>query len=174
METPSSATHGNCGGSCGWVPVGGNGLCLRGHSKGRWSGGSLRRCLAPVGQGALPGCGFDAVCPAGKGTAEWRAGFWRVAEGSRVSERFPHQETSTGAPGDGFAKSQLSVPPAAFSSPTIPQGGTAGSTRTRSRVQDRLSSKCNSLEEDLERRAPAKTLAWPVVDQIQNALKFRL
>ena len=42
------------------------------------------------------------------------------------------------------------------------------------RVQDRLSSKCNSLEEDLERRAPAKPLAGPVVDQIQNALKFRL
>ena len=39
---------------------------------------------------------------------------------------------------------------------------------------DRLSSKCNSLEEDLERRAPAKPLAGPVVDQIQNALKFRL
>ena len=80
METPSSATHGNCGGSCGWVPVGGNGLCLRGHSKGRWSGGSLRRCLAPVGQGALLGCVFDAVCPAGKGAAEWRAVFWRIAE----------------------------------------------------------------------------------------------
>ena len=40
----------------------------------------MRRCLAPVGQGALPGCGFDAVCPAGKGAAEWRAVFWRIAE----------------------------------------------------------------------------------------------
>ena len=58
--------------------------------------------------------------------------------------------------------------------PDHPAGRTAGSARTRSRGQDRLSSKCNSLEEDLERRAPAKPLAGPVVDQIQNALKFRL
>ena len=38
----------------------------------------------------------------------------------------------------------------------------------------RLSSKCNSLEEDLERRAPANTLARPAVDQIKDALKLRL
>ena len=41
-------------------------------------------------------------------------------------------------------------------------------------VVGRLSSKCNSLEEDLERRAPAKPLAGPVVDQIKDALKLRL
>ena len=34
----------------------------------------------PAGQGALPVCAFDAVCPAGKGAAEWRAVFWCVAE----------------------------------------------------------------------------------------------
>ena len=39
---------------------------------------------------------------------------------------------------------------------------------------DRLSSKCNSLEEDLERRAPVESLAGPVVDQIKDALKLRL
>ena len=38
----------------------------------------------------------------------------------------------------------------------------------------RLSSKYNSLEEDIERRTPAKTLAWPAVDQIKDALKLRL
>ena len=38
----------------------------------------------------------------------------------------------------------------------------------------RLSSKCNSLEEDIERRAPVETLAGPVVDQIKDALKLRL
>ena len=42
----------------------------------------------PAGQGALPVCGVDAVCPAGKSAAEWRAGSWRVTEGSEVSERF--------------------------------------------------------------------------------------
>ena len=38
----------------------------------------------------------------------------------------------------------------------------------------RLSSKCNSLEEDIERRAPVESLARPVVDQIKDALKLRL
>ena len=48
----------------------------------------------PAGQGALPVCGVDAVCPAGKSAAEWRAGSWRVTEGSEVSERFAHQGLS--------------------------------------------------------------------------------
>ena len=38
----------------------------------------------------------------------------------------------------------------------------------------RLSSKCNSLEEDIERRAPVETFAGPVVDQIKDALKLCL
>ena len=61
--------------------------------------------------------------------------------------------------------------------PTALEAGTAGpagSARTRSRVQGRLSSKCNSLEEDIERRAPVEPLAGPVVDQIKDALKLRL
>ena len=37
-----------------------------------------------------------------------------------------------------------------------------------------MSSKCNSLEEDIERRAPVESLAGPVVDQIKDALKLRL
>ena len=41
-------------------------------------------------------------------------------------------------------------------------------------AQGRLSSKCNSLEEDIERRAPVETFAGPVVDQIKDALKLRL
>ena len=72
------------------------------------------------------------------------------------------------------AKAQLSSLPAAASFPRHPAGRTAGSARTRSRVQGRLSSKCNSLEEDIERRAPVETFAGPVVDQIKDALKLRL
>ena len=36
-------------------------------------------------------CAFDAVCPAGKGAAKWRAGYGRVAEKSGSSKRFAHQ-----------------------------------------------------------------------------------
>ena len=58
----------------------------------------------------------------------------------------------------------------------------AGETETMAAVSQkgilkglgRLSSKCNSLEEDIERSAPAKTLARPAVDQIKDALKLRL
>ena len=55
--------------------------CRR-HASHAGKGGSnfLASAALPYGQGALPGCGFDAVCPAGKGAAEWRAVFWRIAE----------------------------------------------------------------------------------------------
>ena len=48
---------------CSW----GGRAVLRASSrcKGKGRGGSLRRCLAPQGQGALPVCGVDAVCPCG-------------------------------------------------------------------------------------------------------------
>ena len=48
---------------CSW----GGRAVLRASSrcKGKGRGGSLRRCLAPLGQGALPVCGVDAVCPCG-------------------------------------------------------------------------------------------------------------
>ena len=48
----------------------------------------------PGGQGTLQVCVFDAVCPAGKGATERRAGSWRVAGESGVSERFAHQGLS--------------------------------------------------------------------------------
>ena len=72
------------------------------------------------------------------------------------------------------SEDRLSAPPATAIFPRHPAGRTAGSARTRPRDQDRLSSKCNSLEEDIERRAPVETLAGPVVDQIKDALKLRL
>ena len=69
---------------------------------------------------------------------------------------------------------RLAAPPATAIFPRRPAGRTAGSARTRPRDQGRLSSKCNSLEEDIERRAPVETFAGPVVDQIKDALKLRL
>ena len=74
----------------------------------------------------------------------------------------------------GFRASSANRSSRAALFPRHPAGRTAGSARTRSRVQGRLSSKCNCLEEDIERRAPAKTLARPAVDQIKDALKLRL
>ena len=38
----------------------------------------------------------------------------------------------------------------------------------------RLSSKSNSLKEDIEGRKPAETFAGPVVDQIKDSVKLRL
>ena len=55
----------------------------------------------PAGQGALPVCGVDAVCPAGKGAAEWRAGFWRVAGKKQGFGTFRPSGDFPGAPGDG-------------------------------------------------------------------------
>ena len=171
----------------------------------------------PGGQGDAAMCAFDAVCPAGKGAAEWRAAFWRAAEkagfrcvlpirkdsrragggGKRASPRkersFSRTPSALRSPNEPFptrngdtphltdetrplllqnlprlsirskrgplqvaphrplisrrtssapqaqlsapAKSQLSTLPAAVSSPHHPAGGTAGSARTRSRVQ---------------------------------------
>ena len=57
----------------------------------------------------------------------------------------------------------------------FPTGGaTADSARTRSRDLGRLSSKSNSLKEDIEGRKPAETFAGPVVDQIKDSVKLRL
>ena len=55
----------------------------------------------PCGQGTLPGCVFDAVCPAGKGAADGRAGSWRIAGKNRISVRFAHQETFPARRGTG-------------------------------------------------------------------------
>ena len=53
---------------------------------------SCVRCLA-LPAGALPVCAFDAVCPAGKGAAEWRAGFLACRKRKQAPERFAHQAT---------------------------------------------------------------------------------
>ena len=45
----------------------------------------------PEGQGTLRVCVFDAVCPAGKGAAEWRAGFLACRKRKQAPERFAHQ-----------------------------------------------------------------------------------
>ena len=55
----------------------------------------------PGGQGTLQVCVFDAVCPAGKGATERRAGSWRVVGKSRVSERFAHQVALSARRGTG-------------------------------------------------------------------------
>ena len=63
---------------------------------GRWS-----TLPCPGGQGALPVCGVDAVCPAGKGAAEWRAGSWRVAGESGFFGAVCPSGKFTSAPGNG-------------------------------------------------------------------------
>ncbi len=207
--------------------------------RGRWA-----TLPCPGGQGALRGCAFDAVCPEGKGAAEWRAGSWRVAEKNRVSERFAHQGTLPARRGTGErtspqgaefsrtpstarltmslspqeteiraisqsertlplaksstfihpwqtrpftsrahdslsrrtssarpspasrafsrssapAKGHLSALPAAASSPGHPAGRTAGSARTRSRVQLRLSLQVQQKGKDRTSQGPV--LEW--------------
>ena len=61
----------------GWG--GGGSRRRQAHEQGPAACGALGDAALPFGQGALPVCGVDAVCPAGKGAAEWRAGSWRVA-----------------------------------------------------------------------------------------------
>ena len=69
----------------------------------------------------------------GKGAAEWRAGSWCVAGGSRVLERFAYHGGFSGAPGGRKHAALRSMRPP--SPRNHPAGGTAGSARTRSRVQ---------------------------------------
>ena len=62
------------------------------------------RCLAPLGQGALPVCVFDAVCPAGQ--KRFRVGapdFGRFTGKSFLRGRFAHQETFPARQGNGVA-----------------------------------------------------------------------
>ena len=69
----------------------------------------------------------------GKGAAEWRAGSWCVAEGSRVLERFAYHGGFSGAPGGRKHAALRSMRPP--SPRNHPAGGTAGSARTRPRDQ---------------------------------------
>ena len=59
--------------------------------------GRKRRFLAtppcPAGQRALPVCGFDVVCSAGKGASKWRAGSWLVHGKKYFAGRSAHRET---------------------------------------------------------------------------------
>ena len=99
-------------------------------------------------------CAFDAVCPAGKGAAEWRAGYGRVAEKSGSSKRFAHQGAlparrgrrspfapfsmkGTAALSSAYERRMVHRPAssAAAFSPCRPAGRTAGSARTRPRDQ---------------------------------------
>ena len=58
------------------------------------------RCLAPLGQGALPVCVFDAVCPCGaKALQSWRAGFWPVHGKEFFAGAFCPSGNFPGAPG---------------------------------------------------------------------------
>ena len=79
----------------------------------------------PAGQGTLQVCVFDAVCPAGKGATERRAGSWRVAgKKSRVSERFAHQGTFPARRGTGktdFSPQGAEFFPRAVPPPTLSQ-----------------------------------------------------
>ena len=95
-------------------------------------------------------CAFDAVCPAGKGAAEWRAGYGCVAEKSGSSKRFAHQGAlparrgrrspfapfsmkGTAALSSAYERRMVHRPAssAAAFSPCRPAGRTAGSARTR-------------------------------------------
>ena len=99
-------------------------------------------------------CAFDAVCPAGKGATEWRAGYGCVAEKSGSSKRFAHQGAlparrgrrspfapfsmkGTAALSSAYERRMVHRPAssAAAFSPCRPAGRTAGSARTRPRDQ---------------------------------------
>ena len=99
---------------------------------------SLRPLPCPAGQGALRVCAFDAVCPAGKDAAEWRAGFFGVSQKETGSEAFCPSGYPTGAPENGpraFPCREWSCVPSRrrnTPSPAIPSTSSArskGSTR---------------------------------------------
>ena len=95
-----------------------------------------RRCLAPVGQGALRGCVFDAVCPCGAKALLSMARRIMVCRGRKqgFGTFCPLGRAFPARPGGGRKHAVLRSmrPP---SSRNHPAGGTAGSARTRSRVQ---------------------------------------
>ncbi len=115
---------------CSW----GGRAVLRASSrcKGKGRGGSLRRCLAPQGQGALPVCGVDAVCPCGaKALQSGAPDFGWFAGESCLRSGLPFKNGLVGAPGERKRAVLRSMrPPRPRNHPA---GGTAGSARTRSR-----------------------------------------
>ena len=77
-------------------------LCASSRCKGKEKGGSLRRCLAPLGQGALPVCGVDAVCPCGAKALQsgapdfgWFAGERWMKKRFALQERFGRRARKT-------------------------------------------------------------------------------
>ena len=70
-------------------------------SRGRSPAARWATLPCPAGQGTLPGCGGDAVCPAGKGAAEWRAGSLAYHGGKQGIKAFSPSGEFTGAPGSG-------------------------------------------------------------------------
>ena len=83
----------------GWG--GGGSRRRQAHEQGPAACGALGDAALPFGQGALPVCGVDAVCPAGKGAAEWRAGSWHVAGESGFFGAVCPSGNFTSAPGNG-------------------------------------------------------------------------
>ncbi len=86
-------------------------------SRGRSPAARWATLPCPAGQGTLPGCGGDAVCPAGKGAAEWRAGSLAYHGGKQGIKAFSPSGEFTGAPGSGAvarcpAKDGDACPPA--------------------------------------------------------------
>ena len=99
-RTPAPRAGGGCAAfRFGWGGEGVDGG--RPTSRGLPPAGRWSTLPCPGGQGALPVCGVDAVCPAGKGAAEWRAGSWHVAGESGVFGAVCPSGDFTGAPGNG-------------------------------------------------------------------------
>ena len=157
MHDPSGhvGRAGSAGGQCRWChgdarpphEQGAGALCCVsdgaavGADGGRLGSRSLppakacvgRRCLAPQGQGALPVCGIDAVCPVGAkalqsgapdfGLSRERAGSWGALpirngwQARRGTGKGPRRFTIFRT-----RKSQRSAPSARPVFPTIPQG----------------------------------------------------
>ena len=83
----------------GWGGAGDDGE--RPTSRGRSPAARWATLPCPDGQGALPVCGGDAVCPAGKGAAEWRAGFLAYHGRKQGIKAFYPSGEFAGAPGNG-------------------------------------------------------------------------
>ena len=113
-------------------------------SRGRSPAARWATLPCPAGQGTLPGCGGDAVCPAGKGAAEWRAGSLAYHGGKQGIKAFSPSGEFTGAPGSGAvarcpASDGDARPPANGARPSPDQPPFASSPRgKRGALQARL------------------------------------
>ena len=83
----------------GWGGAGDDGE--RPTSRGRSPAARWATLPCPDGQGALRVCVFDAVCPAGKGAAEWRAGSLAYHGRKQGIQAFCPSGEFAGAPGNG-------------------------------------------------------------------------